>query len=62
MAGLSMASSLHWRSAFTACSMNSCKSTPTSAAGSKPNTDRAENRPPTDGSPENTAPQPSSRA
>ena len=62
MAGLSMASSLHWRSASTACIMSSSRLIPTSAAGSRPNTDSAEKRPPTDGSPGNTAAQPSSRA
>ena len=62
MAGLSMASSLHWRSASMACAMNSSRSMPTSAAGSRPNTDSAEKRPPTVGWPENTAAHPSSRA
>ena len=62
MAGLSMASSLQARSASTACCMNSCRLMPTSAAGSRPNTDRALKRPPTVGSPENTAAQPSSQA
>ena len=45
-----------------AWSMNERRSMPASAAGSRPNTESAEKRPPTVGSPENTAAQPSSAA
>ena len=57
-----MASSLQRRSASIAWSMSSRRSMPTSAAGKSPNTESAENRPPTVGSPGNTAAQPSSFA
>lgn len=57
-----MASSLQRASASRACSMSMSMSMPTSAAGSKPNTERALKRPPTVGSPLNTASQPSSCA
>ena len=57
-----MASSLHCLSASTAWAIRCSRLMPTSAAGRSPNTDSAEKRPPTDGSPGNTAAQPSSRA
>lgn len=62
MAGLSMASSEQASSASRAWAMKASISIPVSAAGTNPNTERAEKRPPTVGSPENTARQPSLRA
>ena len=62
MAGFASESSLQARSASKPFATSASMSMPATAAGNRPNTERAENRPPTVGSPSNMPPHPSSRA